>query len=126
MASGLVLVTVPLHLAEIAPKRLRTLFGTLHQLSIGVGMLVAQALSVPLGKPFVWRYVPAIGALIGVVLFLSGLVLGRVEGKDHENHGATSYGDEEDENDEERPLLGGEWEGIHAFPTGRWRVKKRC
>jgi MFS family permease len=113
-ASGLVLITVPLHLAEIAPSRLRTIFGTLHQLSIGVGMLIAQSLSLPLGKPFLWRYVSAIGAGIGLVLFLSGLILGRVEGKSKADDGEVSRGDEAGEEgvDEERPLLGGEYSNM--------------
>jgi MFS family permease len=81
IASGLVLVTVPLHLSEIAPERLSRLFGTLHQISIGIGMIIAQCLSIPFEKPFQWRYVQLVGAGIAVALMISSSLMGRADRK---------------------------------------------
>ena len=75
IASGFVLVSVPLHLADIAPKRYSRLFGTLHQMSIGLGMIVAQSLSIPFAQPFRWRYVLLIGEILAVLLLLSSTVI---------------------------------------------------
>lgn len=75
IASGFVLVSVPLHLADIAPKRYSRLFGTLHQMSIGLGMIVAQSLSIPFAHPFRWRYVLLIGEGLAVLLLLSSTVV---------------------------------------------------
>lgn len=91
-------------------------------------MLIAQALSLPLGKAFLWRYISAIGAGIGGVLLFSGFLLDRVERRvkspsEEDDSGAgsgsgqlggarggTSRGDEGDETgSEERPLLGCEF-----------------
>lgn len=74
IASGFVLVSVPLHLAETAPKRYSRLFGTLHQMSIGLGMIVAQSLSIPFAHPFQWRYVLLIGEILALSLLLSSTV----------------------------------------------------
>lgn len=79
IASGLILVTVPLHLSEIAPKRFSRIFGTLHQMSIGLGMIVSQSLSIPFARPFAWRYVLLIGEAIAVLLLVAGTVLGRAK-----------------------------------------------
>ena len=81
IASGLVLVTVPLHLSEIAPKRFSRVFGTLHQISIGLGMIVAQCLSIPFDKPFQWRYVQLIGAATAIALVIFSFFTSRAERK---------------------------------------------
>ena len=79
IASGFVLVTVPLHLADIAPKRYSRIFGTLHQMSIGLGMIVSQSLSIPFAKRFQWRYALHIGEGLALLLLLSGTILGRAK-----------------------------------------------
>jgi len=81
VASGLVLVTVPLHLSEIAPKRFSRIFGTLHQISIGLGMIVAQCLSIPFDKPFQWRYVQLVGAGTAIVLVIFSFFTSRAKQK---------------------------------------------
>lgn len=81
IASGLVLVTVPLHLSEIAPKRFSRIFGTLHQISIGLGMIVAQCLSIPFDKPFQWRYVQLVGASTAIALVVFSFFTSRAERK---------------------------------------------
>lgn len=97
--SGLSLVTIPLLLNEISSKRYKSSFGILHQVSIGIGMIVAQSLSVPFGQPWTWRWVLAIGFGIAAILFIgSGAVTLAFPNK-VERH---SEGDEEDE---QRPLI---------------------
>jgi MFS family permease len=64
-------------LTEIAPKRFNRLFGTLHQISIGLGMMIAQSLSLVLSEAFKWRYVLLVGEGIALSLLLIGFLVGR-------------------------------------------------
>ncbi len=89
------MVTVPLCVAEIAPKKYSRLYGTLHQISIGTGMIVAMSLSIPFGKSFVWRYVLVIGMGLGILLFLGSFRMGRGERRVKDEEG----------DDEETPLV---------------------
>ena len=75
IASGLVLVTVPPFLSHIAPEKYRTVFGTLHQSSIGIGMLFAQSLSLVLARPKWWRLELVVAAAIGSGLLGIGLLV---------------------------------------------------
>lgn len=84
LASGFVLVTVPLHLSEIAPKRFNRLFGTLHQISIGLGMMVAQSLSLILAKSFEWRYILLIGEGIALSLLVIGFFVAQPKARNAE------------------------------------------
>jgi hypothetical protein len=94
------MVTVPLLLSEISSKRYNRSFGTLHQISIGIGMITAQSLSIPFAKPFTWRYVLAVGFSIPAVLFaLSGIVSAEPQAASQEGQ------EEEQEGDEETPLV---------------------
>lgn len=98
--SGLSMVTVPLLLSEISSKRYKHSFGTLHQMAIGIGMIVAQSLSIPFAKPFNWRYVLAVGFTIPAVLFaLSGT------NKASSDQSKSSQGEEGGTGDEESPLV---------------------
>ena len=93
------MVTVPLLLSEISSRRYKRSFGTLHQMSIGIGMIVAQSLSIPFAKPFSWRYVLAIGFSIPAVLFaLSGTIL-------LDSDWEPEARQEEEQGDEETPLV---------------------
>ncbi|KAM7004276.1 solute carrier family 2, facilitated glucose transporter member 4 [Passerculus sandwichensis] len=69
--SGLVSVLVPLYVGEVAPLRLRGALGTLHQLGIVLGILVAQVLGLRalLGTPRAWP------ALLGAGLLPAALQL---------------------------------------------------
>ncbi|CAN8177263.1 unnamed protein product [Coccothraustes coccothraustes] len=69
--SGLVSVLVPLYVGEVAPLRLRGALGTLHQLGIVLGILVAQVLGLRalLGTPRAWP------ALLGAGLVPAALQL---------------------------------------------------
>lgn len=103
IGSGLSLVTVPLLLSEISTRSSKTLFGTLHQMSIGIGMILAQSLSFVFSRPWRWRYVLLVGFGIATALFaLSGILSVRPR----KGEGAVEFGEEgEDEDDEERPLV---------------------
>jgi MFS family permease len=93
------LVTVPILLSEVSTRSSKTLFGTLHQISIGVGMIVAQSLSFVFAKPWVWRYVLLVGFSIASALFaISGTI---------KVHREVDEGDagSDDEGDEETPLV---------------------
>ncbi|KAK1923400.1 putative vacuolar membrane protein [Papiliotrema laurentii] len=74
IGAGLSLVSVPLFLAEVfTSKSAKTYFGTMHQMSIGTGMIVAQSLSIPFAHPWQWRWVLVIGLAIAAgLLLLSG------------------------------------------------------
>ena len=96
IASGLILVTVPLHLRELAPKDYAKLYGTLHQVSIGLGILTAQAFSLLFARPLLWRLQMVVATGVAVGLLLLGSLL-RVR-KTHHDH----IGEDEDE---ETPLL---------------------
>ncbi|XP_041346473.1 solute carrier family 2, facilitated glucose transporter member 4-like [Pyrgilauda ruficollis] len=69
--SGLVSVLVPLYVGEVAPLRLRGALGTLHQLGIVLGILLAQVLGLRalLGTPRAWP------ALLGAGLLPAALQL---------------------------------------------------
>jgi predicted MFS family arabinose efflux permease len=53
------------------------MFGTLHQISIGLGMIVAQALSLVLAKTYSWRYVLLVAEAIALFLLLSSCFIRR-------------------------------------------------
>lgn len=109
IASGFVLVSVPLHLSEIAPKRYSRLFGTLHQMSIGLGMIVAQSLSIPFAQPFRWRYVLLIGELLAILLLLSSTVV-----RNAKNDRRTGEEQRLLEDDREYPIICWDLKGVHA------------
>ena len=64
----------PLYLSEIAPKNLRGAAGTLHQLSIVVGILLTNVMGLPqlFGTLYLWPYLigaTAIPALVHFIFF---------------------------------------------------------
>lgn len=93
---GLATTTVPLVLADLGPPGATKALGIANQLFIVLGILAAQALSFPFGRPGVWRYVPATAAAVAALQLL-GSVLVRLPGD-------TSSGSA----GEEEPLLGAE------------------
>ena len=97
-SAGFVLVTVPLYLDSIAPKRYRKMFGIMHQIWIGLGMITAQSLSLAFAKLWVWRYVLLIGTGLGGLVFVGGLIVGRL--------GTGEEKESRDEADEETSLVG--------------------
>ena len=90
------MVTVPLLLSQISSKRYKRSFGTLHQIAIGIGMIVAQSLSIPFAKPFAWRYVLAVGFTIpALLLALSGTIALTSTAQAGASTGSEEAGDEE-------------------------------
>ncbi|WWC58633.1 uncharacterized protein I303_101177 [Kwoniella dejecticola CBS 10117] len=97
LGCGLSTVTVPLVLSEIAPPSIKRALGIMNQIFIVIGMLIAQSLSFPFAKPYVWRYVFTVSIGIAVIQLLGSLAV-RLEEK-----AEIVVGDEE--NDEETSLL---------------------
>ena len=44
-------------------------------MSIGLGMIVAQSLSIPFAQPFRWRYVLLVGEILALLLLISSTVV---------------------------------------------------
>ncbi|ORY27082.1 putative vacuolar membrane protein [Naematelia encephala] len=97
-SSGLVMVSVPLYLAEIATEERRTIFGTLHQIAIGLGMIIGQSLSIPFGQPWKWRAVLLVGLGIALIVFLAGLLVPKPQQTEDKST-------EDEDADEETPLV---------------------
>ncbi|KAK8866056.1 hypothetical protein IAR55_001207 [Kwoniella newhampshirensis] len=57
LGCGVGTVTVPVFLSEIAPPSIKRSLGIMNQVFIVIGMLIAQSLSFPFAKPYLWRYV---------------------------------------------------------------------
>jgi len=71
---GLSSSTVPTYLSELAPARLRGAMGSLNQIFIVLGILIAFLVSFGLGPAANWRAMFA-GALIPALVLLVGLVV---------------------------------------------------
>ncbi|KAH7380556.1 hypothetical protein DE146DRAFT_749398 [Phaeosphaeria sp. MPI-PUGE-AT-0046c] len=75
VGAGAAVVIVPLYISEIAPPAQRGFFGAFTQIMCNVGILVAQLLGYFLSHDSYWRYILAVGGLIGIAqalgLFLS-------------------------------------------------------
>lgn len=46
-------------------------------MSIGLGMILSQSLSIPFAKRFQWRYVLLVGEAFALLLLLSSIALGQ-------------------------------------------------
>ncbi|XP_056141613.1 solute carrier family 2, facilitated glucose transporter member 1 [Lampris incognitus] len=66
---GLVTGLTPMYVGEISPTALRGAFGTLHQLAVVIGILVAQILGLDslLGSESLWPLLLALTALPGIL-----------------------------------------------------------
>lgn len=70
-ASGLTAVNVPLLVGELRPDHLQTL-GISCQLTLVVGLIVAQALALPFARPYLWRWEMVVASgLAAMLLFFS-------------------------------------------------------
>jgi MFS family permease len=88
LSAGLVMVAVPPYLASLS-KKYKTVLGTLHQISIGLGMIIAQSLSLVLSRPMLWRIEMAIGTGIAMVLLVTGLTIGEPKEQREEDEEVT-------------------------------------
>jgi len=73
-AVGLISMTAPLYLAEIAPSRLRGTFVCVHQLVITVGILVAYVVNYVFAASGSWRSMFGIALIPSVLQFFSMLL----------------------------------------------------
>ena len=90
---GLSTVSVPLYLSEIAPPRYKRSLGIMNQFAIVTGMLIAQSLSFPWAKAFIWRLVPVVSMGVAVLQLLGSLLMRETRGD--LQVGAAVAGDEE-------------------------------
>eukprot|EP01134_Creolimax_fragrantissima_P004509 CFRG4509T1 len=69
IASGLCCSTVPLYINDITPVIYRGAFGTLHQISVNMGITLGASLGVNgvFGTPSLWKYLWALPAAISVL-----------------------------------------------------------
>jgi MFS family permease len=67
VGSGAALVIVPIYIGEIAPMASKGSFGALTQITINVGILLAQVLGYFLSYDAMWRVVLAVAGLLAVV-----------------------------------------------------------
>ncbi|KAI7851320.1 major facilitator superfamily domain-containing protein [Circinella umbellata] len=70
LGSGIVTVVVPAYIAECVPKASRGFFGTLNQLAIVVGILVAQGIGMAWSTLAAWRSILAIGIVLAIAQLL--------------------------------------------------------
>lgn len=74
LGCGAAIVVVPIYIAEVAPPKEKGLFGAFTQISINIGILVAQLLGYFLSKGSLWRIILAVAGAVGL-LQLAGLFL---------------------------------------------------
>ncbi|ORX36061.1 putative vacuolar membrane protein [Kockovaella imperatae] len=73
LGCGIATATVPVFLAEIAPPSIRQALGITNQLFIVVGLLTGQALSLPLAKETIWRWVFAVSFFLAIAQLIGSL-----------------------------------------------------
>ncbi|KAL8971448.1 MAG: hypothetical protein Q9197_003264 [Variospora fuerteventurae] len=74
LGCGATIVVVPIFIAEVAPPKEKGLFGSLTQISICLGILIAQLLGYFLSKGNLWRIILAVSGALGLIQ-LAGLLL---------------------------------------------------
>jgi MFS family permease len=74
VGAGAAVVIVPLYISEISPPAQRGFFGAFTQIMCNVGILVTQLLGYFLSHDSAWRFILAVGGLIGIAQAL-GLLL---------------------------------------------------
>lgn len=74
VGSGAAVVVVPIYISELSPPKERGLFGTLTQIMINAGILLAQVMGYFLSRGNLWRIILLSAGCVGVLQFL-GLLL---------------------------------------------------
>lgn len=72
---GLSTVTVPVFIAQIAPPIMKRSLGISNQISIVIGMLIAQSLSFPFAHPGRWRFVFIAPAMLALIQLAGSLLV---------------------------------------------------
>ncbi|KAH3669502.1 hypothetical protein OGAPHI_001623 [Ogataea philodendri] len=75
LGAGFALVLVPLYINEVSPVSLRGVLGSMNQVSINVGILLAQLLAINWSTETHWRSILGSGAFIAFVSLLSSVFL---------------------------------------------------
>ncbi|KAI0440424.1 general substrate transporter [Xylaria telfairii] len=75
IGAGAATVIVPIYISEVAPPRERGTFGAMTQVSINVGILGTQTLGYFLSSESTWRWIFAIGVVLGALQLLGLLVI---------------------------------------------------
>lgn len=70
LGSGSALVVVPIYISEIAPPNEKGFFGSLTQIMVNVGILLAQLLGYFLSRDSLWRIILAVAGGVGVLQLL--------------------------------------------------------
>ena len=70
LGSGAALVVVPIYISEIAPPNNKGYFGSLTQIMVNAGILLAQVLGYFLSRDDLWRIILAVAGGVGVVHLL--------------------------------------------------------
>lgn len=71
IGGGLAIVYVPIYVNDIAPVELRGVLGSMTQISVNFGILLAQGLAMKWNSMNDWRMIINIGWLLGLVSLLS-------------------------------------------------------
>lgn len=78
IGGGLAIVYVPIYVNDISPVELRGILGSMTQISVNFGILLTQVLAIYWGDMQQWRFILAIGCMIGflnLILILCGGIL---------------------------------------------------
>lgn len=120
IGSGIGVVMVPIFLNEISPISLKGSIGVLNQLSIVLGIFIAQALGATLGSDgWNWRVVPYTSGLVSVLQLIGSYTVGLESPGWLEGEGrATSAIAAADAADEVRALLWSPKE-LHSWKESR-------
>jgi len=70
IGSGAALVVVPIYISEVAPPNEKGFFGSLTQIMVNVGILLAQVLGYFLSRDNLWRIILAVAGGIGLLQLL--------------------------------------------------------
>lgn len=65
---GIATVVTPLYLGETAPPAYKNRLGIANQSFIVLGVLLTQSLAIPLSRPYLWRFIPIVSAVISFLL----------------------------------------------------------
>lgn len=73
LGGGLAIVYVPIYVNDVAPVELRGILGSMTQISVNFGILLAQVLAIPWSDLQRWRKILDAGWLIGLLNLLSAV-----------------------------------------------------
>ncbi len=72
---GVATVAVPLYLGEIGAPHQKNRLGIANQGFIVMGVFSAQAFAIPLSRPYIWRLVPLVSAVLSVILLITSFMI---------------------------------------------------